>query len=297
MHPATSVILFTVLSGAGFGYLACLGVGIQQVAGWQAFAAWGLGYGLAGVGLVASTLHLGNPQRAWRAFSQWRSSWLSREGVASVATLVVLAPMALSDWLGLGLPRVIGWVGAGLSLLTILCTAMIYAQMKTVPRWHHWLTPLMFYGFAAAGAAVLVAPALLAATICLALGGLMLAVFRHGDGAFAAAGQTIGSATGLDRLGQPSVFEQPHTGGNYLMREMIHVVGRRHAAKLRLIALVLVSVLPALILLILPDLPARALAFGLHLTGALVARWLFFAQAEHVVGLYYGQRGADPAAR
>jgi DMSO reductase anchor subunit len=28
----------------------------------------------------------------------------------------------------------------------------------------------------------------------------------------------------------------------------------------------------------------------LHLIGAFAARWLFFAQAEHVVGLYYGKR-------
>ena len=27
-----------------------------------------------------------------------------------------------------------------------------------------------------------------------------------------------------------------------------------------------------------------------HAAGALVLRWLFFAEAEHVVGLYYGRR-------
>jgi DMSO reductase anchor subunit len=31
--------------------------------------------------LLSSTAHLGRPERAWHAFSQWRSSWLSREGV------------------------------------------------------------------------------------------------------------------------------------------------------------------------------------------------------------------------
>jgi DMSO reductase anchor subunit len=34
-----------------------------------------------------------------------------------------------------------------------------------------------------------------------------------------------------------------------------------------------------------------ALAAVVHLAGALAARWLFFAEAEHVVGLYYGARG------
>ncbi len=32
------------------------------------------------------------------------------------------------------------------------------------------------------------------------------------------------------------------------------------------------------------------LALVLHVAGVLTARWLFFAEAEHVVGLYYGKR-------
>lgn len=291
MHPAPSVILFTVLSGAGFGWLAALGSGLLPAVGWAALALWGGGYGLAVAGLVASTFHLGRPSRAWRAFTQWRSSWLSREAWASVATLVVLAPMALSDVFGLGLARGIGWVGAGLAALTVVCTAMIYAQLRTVPRWNHWTTPVLFLGFAAVAAAILAAPQLLAAELCLALGALFWAVLRRGDGAFAAAGQTLGTATGLDRLGRPAVFEPAHTAGNYLQREMIHVVGRRHARRLRRIALVLAALAPALALVLLPGPVARPLALVLHLSGALAARWLFFAEAEHVVGLFYGRPG------
>ncbi len=50
---------------------------------------------LIGGGLLSSTLHLGNPQRAWRALSQWRSSWLSREGVMAMLTFV---PLLWSAW-------------------------------------------------------------------------------------------------------------------------------------------------------------------------------------------------------
>ena len=51
------------------------------------------------------------------------------------------------------------------------------------------------------------------------------------------------------------------------------------------------AVLPALILAALPaGILATALAATLHLAGALAQRWLFFAEAEHVVGLYYGAR-------
>jgi sulfite dehydrogenase (quinone) subunit SoeC len=290
MNPAPSVILFSTLSGLGFGFLAFLGVGVLLPSGWAAFFLWGLGYGLAVAGLLAATFHLGNPKNGLKAFSQWRTSWLSREAWASVATLLLLAPVALSDWLGLGLPRAFGWLGAALALGTVFTTGMIYAQIKAVPRWHHWLTPVMFLTFAFAGGAMLAGSAL-APLALVASGGVLLALWRVGDGAFARAGQTMGTATGLDRIGTPWVFEPAHTAGNYLLREMIHVVGRRHAQKLRWIALTLAAILPALILLLPLGWPGLALAAVLHLAGALAARWLFFAEAEHVVGLYYGARG------
>lgn len=290
MHPAPSVILFTTLSGAGFGFLFFLSLGVLPVAGWPAFFLWGLGYGLAVIGLLASAFHLGNPQRALLAFTQWRSSWLSREGWTSVLALLTLAPMALSDWLGLGIPRAFGLIGAAFCLATILCTSMIYAQLKSVPRWNDWTTVLTFFVFAAAGGAILALPKLASIPLCLILGIVLLLSWKRGDTAFARAAQTIGTATGLDRLGEAKVFEPAHTAGNYLMREMIYVVGRRHAAKLRIIALALSAGLPALILLI-PLPGVAALAFALHLAGAACARWLFFAEAEHVVGLYYGARG------
>jgi sulfite dehydrogenase (quinone) subunit SoeC len=100
MHPAPSVILFSTLSGLGFGFLAILGWGVLVPSGWAAFFLWGLGYGLAVAGLLAATFHLGNPKNGLKAFTQWRTSWLSREAWASVATLLLLAPVALSDMAG-----------------------------------------------------------------------------------------------------------------------------------------------------------------------------------------------------
>lgn len=291
MHPAPSVILFTVLSGMGFGLLALLGLGWPAPVGWAAFFHWGLGYALAVGGLLASTFHLGHPERFLKAFTQWRSSWLSREAWASVSALILLAPVALSDWLGLGWPRLAGQIGAMLCLATVGATAMIYAQLKTIPRWNSWTTPALFFGFMATGGAILAGQVLLAALAALALAGALLAAFRIGDTAFARAGQTMGKATGLDRVGQVQVFEQAHTAGNYLLREMIHVVGRKHVAKLRGLAIGAGAVLPGVLVLILPAHPASlAVAGAIHLAGALAARWLFFAQAEHVVGLYYGKR-------
>jgi DMSO reductase anchor subunit len=279
-----------VLSGLGFGFLSYLGWGLITPSGWAAFFLWGLGYALAVAGLLAATFHLGNPKNALKAFSQWRTSWLSREAWTSVATLVILAPVALSDWLGLGLPRLVGQAGAVLALATVCTTAMIYTQIKAVARWHLWLTPVMFLTFALAGGALMAGMAWAPLALIL-LGTVLVALWRKGDGAFLKAGQTIGTVTGLDRIGLPTVFEPAHTSGNYLMREMIFVVGRKHSRKLRIIALVLASVLPAIVIALPLGPAAVVIAVVLHLAGALTARWLFFAEAEHVVGLYYGARG------
>jgi len=291
MHPAPSVIVFTVISGMGFGLLAFLGMGWPAPSGWQAFFHWGLAYALAAGGLLASTFHLGNPQRFLRAFSQWRSSWLSREAVASVAALILLAPMALSDWLGFGWPRGLGVLGAGLCLATIGTTSMIYAQIKAIPRWNNWTTPALFLTFALCGGAILSGNGAVALALSALLAAVLLAAFAIGDGAFARRAQSMGTATGLGHLGQMRVFEHPHTAPNYLMREMIYMVARKHIRPLRAIALICAALLPALLLAVLPAaLWAYTLIAALHLIGAFAARWLFFAQAEHVVGLFYGQR-------
>ena len=289
MNPAPSVIIFTVLSGMGFGYMALLAT-VHDYAGLAALAHWALAYALAVAGLMASAFHLGNPQRALRAFTQWRSSWLSREAWGAALTLIILAPVALSDWLGLGLPEPLGWLGAGLALLTVLATAMIYAQIRAVPRWHHWTVPVLFLAYAVAGGMIIgtMRPYV---TWALCLLGVAMALHWHfGARAFAKAGQRMEEATGLGQIGRVSVFEHPHTGGNYLLREMIFVVGRKHAERVRMIAMVCSVLLPVLFLVFVPGFGALVLAVMFHLIGAFAQRWLFFAEAEHVVGLYYGMR-------
>ena len=290
MHPAPSIIAFTTLSGLGFGLMVWLGIGMPGSTGIVAFVFFAIAYALAGGGLIASAFHLGHPERGLLAFTQWRSSWLSREAICAVATLAVMAAYAIGrvflamDWVPLG------WLGAALALGTVFTTSMIYAQMKTVPRWRSPLTPALFLCLSLGGGALL-AGQVTWALILLPLAGLLqLAWWWQGDRAFAASGTTMASATGLGGIGAVRAFEPPHTGPNYLLREMVHVVGRKHAIKLRMIALLLGYVLPVA-LLVLPF----AHVFGLlavisHIAGILASRWLFFAEAEHVVGLYYGKR-------
>jgi sulfite dehydrogenase (quinone) subunit SoeC len=292
MHPAPSVIIFTTLSGLGFGLLVFLGLGFPPVTGWVAFVFFLIAYALSVGGLLASTFHLGHPERALKAFRQWRTSWLSREAIAAVAALLVMGLYALfAVFFGTRIAA-LGWIGAALSLATVITTAMIYTQIKAVPRWHQALTPLHLTTASLAGGALLAGQITLA-QIFLFLGGIIqIAHWLRGDGRFAQAGQSIASATGLSEAGRIRVFEAPHTGTNYLLREMVHVVGRKHAQRLRIIALGLGFVLPLTLILI----PGASHGLGglavlSHILGMLGSRWLFFAQAEHVVGLYYGARG------
>ena len=202
-----------------------------------------------------------------------------------------LRPVSPGALVGLALVgTALGWLGALLCLATVFTTSMIYAQLKTVPRWHSPLTPAMFLTTALAGGALL-AGQVTAALWLLPLAGLVqLAHWLAGDRALAGSGTTLATATGLGRFGTVRAFEPPHTGSNYLTREMVFVVARRHAAKLRIIALALMVVLPVLLLLLPFNHAWAALAVLSHLAGVFTARWLFFAEAEHVVGLYYGRR-------
>ncbi|UCI26007.1 dimethyl sulfoxide reductase anchor subunit family protein [Mesorhizobium sp. B2-8-5] len=311
MHPAFSVVFFTTATGAGYGLLAQLGLlgGLGYIPAdfWLGFVGMGLALGLIAAGLLSSTGHLGRPERAWRAFSQWRSSWLSREGVASVATFVPAALFGIG-WVLLG--RSGGWVAiAGLlaaagAVTTVCTTGMIYASLKPIAQWHSRYTLPAYLIFAAMTGSVL-ANALLqgfklgstAVLICALLATLIgwgwkLATWRYNDRLEIPT--TANTATGLAG-GTVRSIEWPHTEENYLLKEMGFRIARKHSAKLRRIAQGLAFVAPAALLAVAFVLPwpfvaiASALAAMSQLAGMLVERWLFFAEAKHTVTLYYGR--------
>ncbi|WP_300033491.1 DmsC/YnfH family molybdoenzyme membrane anchor subunit [uncultured Roseobacter sp.] len=290
MHPAPSVIFFTVFSGLGFGLLTWLGLGYPAVTGWTAFAFFAIAYAMAVGGLLSSTFHLGRPERAIKAFTQWRSSWLSREAWCAVGALVAMGLY------GAGLVflgerySLLGLIGAALSMATVFTTSMIYTQLKTIPRWNMPVTPVKFLSLSLAGGALLSGQVTAALVLLVIAGAVQLLTWSMGDKALAASGTDMASATGLGGIGKVRAFEPPHTGTNYLLREFVHQIGRKHSQKLRIISLVLMVALPV-ILLALPFSHFLALlAVVSHVAGVLTARWLFFAEAEHVVGLYYGKR-------
>ena len=290
MHPAPSVIIFTTFSGLGFGLLFWLGIDPTPATGWVAFVFWLIAYAMAVGGLLSSTFHLGRPERFLKAFSQWRSSWLSREGIAAVTTLVAMGLYGLglvffgTTW------QPLGWLGALGALATVFTTSMIYTQMKTIPRWNMNLTPAMFMSYALAGGALLKGNITMAIVLLAIAGVVQVFTWVTGDKAFENSGTTMATATGLGNIGSVRAFEPPHTGSNYLMREFIHVVGRKHSQKLRIIGVALGIIIPVVLLLLPIGHWIALIAVASHIAGVLASRWLFFAEAEHVVGLYYGKR-------
>jgi len=305
MHPAASVIFFTVFSGAGFGLLILMGLATTSSATPSTaflIVHFGLAFAMAVAGLISSTFHLGHPERAWRALTQWRSSWLSREGVLAVLTLMVAGLYALL-WVFFDTPlSLLGWISSLLALVTVYATGMIYAQIKAVQLWNRTLTPVCYLLFSLAGGAMLFL--MLHAVFFGQAGSFLSSVamvflvvawavkilwWMTGDKIVPLS--TTESATGLGKIGKTRLLERPHTGSNYLMKEMGHQIARKHASKLRVISVLLGAVLP--IILILIALPAPADAFWLilavlsHLAGMLTERWLFFAEAKHAVMNFY----------
>ena len=302
MRPAWSIIFFTTISGLGLGLAGWIVLGLLPLMTPASVMGVGIAtLALIGVGLVSSTFHLGHPERAWRALSQWRSSWLSREGVLAVIVMAGLAGWFAAAHGGWHVPLWANLVLLVLIYVTVYATSMIYASLKTVARWHHPLTPVCYLMFAAAGGllatlallAILRLPitaALAQAAIVLMLSawGVKLAWWRVAG--MAPQAGSIESATGLGSLGVVRPLMPPHTEENYLQHEMGFVVGRKHADKLRMIALALGGGLPVLVLLLAPaSAGALAVAVLAHVAGMFVERWLFFAEAKHVVTLYYGE--------
>jgi DMSO reductase anchor subunit len=254
-------------------------------------------------GLASSAFHLGRPERAWRAFSQWRSSWLSREGVFSVLTFLPAAVFGIG-WVFFGatagLIGLCGILAASLAAATIYCTAMIYASLKPIHQWRNrWVVPNYFALGLMGGFLVLdflvrlwvphpVGVTLLALLTVLVAWWGKEAYWRSIDRSSAP------SATLLGSRGEVRMLEPPHTEENYLLKEMGFRIARKHRTRLRLIARLAGFGLPAVLTLLalifggVVGVVASGLAVASAALGLVVERWLFFAEAKHTVILYYG---------
>ena len=312
MHPAPSIILFTTISGLGYGllivYCALVLAGVIPQDSWLGGTTVFIGAALAGLGLSFSVLHLKHPERAWRALSQWRSSWLSREGVAALMAYIPIGLLLLGSigWLDFGpLASSIFNILIVLGAFSVLrCTGMIYASLKPIRQWHHPMVSPLYMLFAlqtGALAMLLIASFFEVLSLEMMAFALLATIIAWSGKALywrsidQVAGVSTGStATGL--AGDVQLFEAPHTEKNYLLSEMGYSVARKHVRKLRRIALLLGALIPALLIASLVvtgwDIALVIVSFAMAtaFAGVLIERWLFFAEATHTQMLYYGTK-------
>jgi len=314
MHPAKSVIFFTTASGAGYGLLVLFilldlagQIPADTIVTWSGL---GCALGLVTAGLLSSTLHLGHPERAWRALSQWRSSWLSREGLLAMITFVPCLIYGAGRLTAPGMDLI--WqpltaaIAVACALLTVYCTAMIYASLKPIPAWSNAWTPVCYVALALSSGGVLLTAFSFAfgftsvvivtlACILLVVGLISKLAYWHAIGS-APPRSTAESATGLGGIGTVHLFEAPHEGDNYLLTEMGFRIARKHAARLRRLAVLWGFILPLIAILMTrysdSTVTVGLIGFALvtALMGLLAERYLFFAEAKHAVMLYYGDR-------
>ncbi|MEP6943875.1 MAG: DmsC/YnfH family molybdoenzyme membrane anchor subunit [Betaproteobacteria bacterium] len=314
MKPTFSIIFFTVISGAGLGLLSLLS--LADLFPGEMFPRRALTSGIAAafalisVGLASSVLHLAKPSNAWRAFSRFRTSWLSREAVLSAslvaATLLYGAIAAFTtagDALRLPVAAIV-WV---LCIAVLFCTAMIYTSLKPIRQWHtrwtpacylllgHWSGALLLLALAIAFGAAAAAYAWLAAAIGIAALVAKLGYWRAiaADPGALTLERAIGVREGVRPPGmsiaQARLFDLGHTHGTFLTHEFGFTIARKHARALRALSLALVFAVPALAWIAgARSAGAVSLLALLCIFGLLAERWLFFAEARHTVRLYHG---------
>lgn len=318
MHAAPSVILLTVLIGAGQGLFLALftgesydAFGLLREAPSPAFMATGgaVALLLSVIGLLASFAHLGHPERAWRTVTCWRTSWLSREvivlpafiGLAGIWTLLHAAgwnPVLFETAAGTAVPLslVIGALATLVCFALYLSTAMIYASIRFIVAWHSTWTVFAFLlmglatGFTLAAAlAALTLPALFGFYSGWALLLMVLATatrgWNHRRAQHAEMPTTLQTAIGVrhTKIRQVSkgFASRSFNTEEFAQTRKQSVLNRAAAA-----SLLLAFVLPAVLLPIgVPQLVAAAVV--LQLAGLFVERWLFFAQVRHPQDFYY----------
>ena len=313
MKPDKFVIYFTVSSGTGYGIimsLLCVFIFFDLNIPFNLKVLIStISFLMITSGLVASTVHLGHPERAWRALSQWRSSWLSREGLAAIIGFIPII-LFYYFWIFMSNPKLSFYfliISSLFSLITIYCTAKIYSSLKSIPAWNNPLVPIIYIINS------LVLGSLITFTILFYykikidfLSNFIIAL------TFSAlfiktlywflikqtSKSNISTATGLGTKHTTNFFEGPHTGKNFLTSEMINKIKKSKSSLLRIIFCIFTYITPAYFLIQLPYLILSDYVISINLIvitilaiiGMLIERYLFFIEAKHTVSLYYGNK-------
>jgi len=324
MHPPFSVIFLTTLIGVGQGLFLALFTG-QSYSAVDLLPAQPNGFYGTGalialafliLGLGASVFHLGKPSyfytRAWRAASQWRTSWLSREIIALPATMFMVFLYGVLHFFGwdaqlfanVQYPNQLTLIVGTLATVTVFAlfvsTGMIYAAVKFLQEWASPLTVVNYIllgtasGFTLATAyAAFQAPELVTFyggwAIIITLAALVTRGASLLRNARLKRKSTVQTAIGVrhTRIQQKAMGMM---GGSFNTREFFHGKGAAFLKSVKWIFLVLVFALPILLLwggMGSGDGQLLLAAFAVQYIGLLFERWFFFAQANHPQNLYY----------
>jgi sulfite dehydrogenase (quinone) subunit SoeC len=321
MHPAFSVIFLTTLIGAGQGLFLALYTGqlysLANLLPVQSEEFYVLGsltaLALLIGGLVASVFHLGRPERAWRAATQWRTSWLSREVIALPVAMALTFLYGLLHYLGWTDPffviaetlpvdatLIVGALGTVATFVLFLCTAMIYASLRFIKAWHSPLTVanFLFLGIASGF--------MLAAAFSAYLGTELVGFY----GTWALIATLLGAITRGFSLYRNTNFRckvdlqsaigvhhselhqkaQGFMGGSFNTREFFHHQSEGFLLMVRYGFLLMVFVLPVVLIVLGYTLESTRLpvaAFVIQYLGLVLERYHFFTEAKHPQNLYY----------
>jgi len=322
MNPAFSVVFLTTLIGAGQGlFLALYTVEVYSrfdvlpdQAGRTFYAAGSaVALALLVLGLVASTFHLGRPERGWRAAARWRTSWLSREVIVLPAFVGAVTLYGAAHWFGWSTPSLplgaslkVGpsvMIGAGATLLAFalfLCTGMIYACIKFLQE---WATSLTVINYALLGTA----SGFMVATVFTAIAAPGLVGFFGGWAAIFTGFALVTRTASLVRnarlkpkstlqtaigVKHPRIVQttQGFMGGSFNTREFFHGCSGGFLRSVKWTFIVLTFMLPLVVLgagIVWKSAFLLGLACAIQYVGLLAERWFFLAQANHPQNLYY----------
>ena len=308
MHPAFSVIFFTVSSGAGYGLFMLIALanalGLVKMDVSTVFIGGILALVLITAGLLSSTLHLANPKNAWRAVMRFKTSWLSREGVFAIlfypVALLYLLGVYITQNQGNALVTFLGLAVVVLALATVFSTGMIYGCLKTIRQWNTALTPANYILLGLASGSVLLSFLLAAAGASaapmagVAAGLLLIAAITKAIYYFwvkQVTGPTINTATGFTRA-KVRLFDTGNTAGTFLTDEFGYQADATFLRNLKGAVFGLAFIVPLFLMLLMANghlgWMGAFLAVLSVLAGLGVERWLFFAEARHVIRLYHG---------
>ncbi len=312
MHPEMSLVLLTVLAGAGQGIFILL-VALDILANGTVssgfiYTAGAVSLLLQAAGIVASTSHLGNPHRGWRAILMVASSWLSREVITLSASVGAALVYMLAYHYGLPeeLRIVAGLAGVAASIGFYISSSMVYASVKFIKEWANAYTPVNFTLFGitsgfGAGLAILyyiqpdhsLTQTINYIVIFLTLISLLTKALAYKFNSNAYVSVNIKNAVGVNNP-DIKLIDMGTSYAHYNTKEYYHPSSESNDRQMRSIVLNVAFLLPLLIWsaiaynvfgILNPILGITAAV--LMIGGLLLERRIFFTQGNNIQNLYY----------